>query len=144
MKRSIDQDFPEVVPDHYNTTWVAGGLSYAGEYLGPDDHSPFPVYVSMHHHGDRSKQGNEGGVDPADVPHLDTHPARFSESCTEEDKARISRYIYLSMTRMPHDGGWDYSVRIDFKMNRDWNDVVGLVNQYLPEGYVLDNYWVGL
>ncbi|WP_312178372.1 hypothetical protein [Arthrobacter sp.] len=143
MGRDVERDFPEVVPDHYNTNYVMGGLSYAGEYLGPDDHSPFPVYVDMYGHGDRSKQGREAG-DLSGVPHLDTHPARFSEACTEEDTATISRYLYLSMTRRAGDGGWDYKVIKEFKMNRDWNDVVNLVNQYLPEGYVLDDYWVGL
>lgn len=70
--------------------------------------------------------------------------ARFSEACTQEDKEQISRYVYLSMTRLPRDGGWPYKIRDEIKMNRDWNDVGRLVNQYLPEGYVPDDYWVGL
>lgn len=57
----------------------------------------------LHRHGDRSKQGREG-VGLTGVPHLDTHPVLFSGACTEEDKARISRYIYLSMVRRTYGG----------------------------------------
>lgn len=131
------QDFPELVRDHYNTYWMGGGLSYSGDYLGKDRHEPFPIYVSAFQSGDRSQRAPDGGEaeDWSTLAYLDTHPARFSEACTEADKQQISRYLYLSMT--DREVGWSSGIKMAFELNRDWEDVRQLVNQHLPEGYVL-------
>lgn len=135
----IVDDFPELVRDHYNSFWIHGGLSYAGDFAGKDRREPFPVHVSVFRSADRSQQVQKEreAKDWTDLAYLDTHPARFSEACTEADKQEISRYLYLSMTQPEAGGGWSPSIKLAFELNRDWRDVVKLVNQYLPDGYGL-------